>query len=267
MHDLILYTGIFLTVGSFYYFILSKKFDGWAFRHSLKLPIAKKHPAGHVFALANIAVAGFFQSLVFAGLCCYFATPWKSILVDNFRPIQLAYGIFLGLADIVACNMGGLLFMRAWQSIRSRGAKNALAGSQKQVMSGWVNSFKLSFENFPLAVAGPIAFFYILFEELIFRGVVLFAYAGISGIPVFLAILLSTLLFTLAQRPGIPRARDANYPMRSAFIMGLIHNWLMLKVFSIVPLIIAHFVFLLVATLPVKKTGNKLTPNADLLGI
>lgn len=267
MPDLIVYTGIFLAAGCLYYFILARNFGKPVCRQVLKFPIARKHPANHLFSLVNIAVPGFFQSLVFAGLCLYFSIPWKWILLDNFRPIQLVYGVFLGFADIVACNLAGLLLVRALRSFRSAGIKADLHEVQKPATSGWVNSFKLSFENFSLALAGPIAFYYILFEELTFRGVVLFAYDRISGIPAILAIFLSTLLFTLAQRPGIPTLRDAIYPMCSAFTMGMIHCWLMLNTFSIIPLIVAHFVFLLVATIPVKKASNKSTPNADLLGI
>jgi hypothetical protein len=255
-------TVIFIVLGCVYYLFLAKRFDNFFFKLVIGSGIANKHPANHLFALVNIAVAGFFQSLIFAGMLFLFQIPWKNILIDHFKPIHLIYGLFLGFGDFVVCNMAGSLLMRTLKAFGSKKLKDEIGRMSNQGVSGWVNFFKLAFENFSFAIAFPVAFFYICFEELIFRGTILFTFFQIPGIPFWLAILVPALLFTLAQRPGIPSTLNAVYPMCSAFTIGMIHNWLLLKVYSIIPLIIAHMVFLLIATIPAKSKTNR-SPSKD----
>ncbi len=253
---------IFVLTGCLYYFFLAKRFDNFFFKLVVSSGIANKYAANHLFAIVNIAVAGVFQALVFATLLFFFPVPWNTILTGHFKPIQIIYGLFLGIGDFVGCNVVGSLFMRALRTFGSGKLKDEIGKMTNQGVSGWVNFFKLSFENFPIAVAFPVTFFYIIFEELIFRGTVLFTFFQLPGMPFWLAILIAALLFMLAQRPGIPSTLNAVYPMCSALTIGLIHNWLLLKVYSIIPLIIAHMVFLLFATIPVKKITNR-SPAKD----
>lgn len=255
------YIIVFVLIGCFYYFFLTKKFDNFALRQVMNLAIAKKHPANHLFGLVNLLVAGFFQFILFIAMCIIFPIRWKNIVYDNFRIIQLLYGVLLGLADLVVCNIVGSLVLKGLNVAGSKALKVKIEKMSNQGISGWVNSFKLAFENFSFLTVFPTALFYIIIEELIFRGTILFSFYQIPGLSYSMMIILPTILFILAQRPGIPSTINAIYPMSSAFAIGIIHNWLMLKVFSIIPLIIAHFTFLCIAAIPGKRKINELNDN------
>jgi len=258
------YTFIFLATGLVYYQILAKKFDAWFLRLSLKLNLFPGKTVQHVDALVNIVVAGLFQFAVLVVLLFFFPIPLNELFWDNFKPIQLALGLLLGLAHLVSSNLLGTIVLFGLKTLGGSRIKAKIEGANKMSGSGWINSFKMSAEGFGMPLMLTVTLFYITTEEVIFRGIILFSYLQLESLSIGIAITLASTLFILAQRSGMPSLLHAVYPMSSAATMAFIHCYLIVSVHSLIPLIIAHYTYFLFSTIAYSKLGTPAKDNQNI---
>ena len=250
------YTGYFVAFGMTYYYVLAKVFDKWVLHQVLKTRWAQNYPVNQLNSLVNIIVAGIMQFLLLIVLSFMFPIAWKNLLLTHFKPIHILFGLLLGAAEMATANFLVIVMMTSLAFVGSSDIKNRLKGWKEMSYGGWINFFKISRENSNGYIIVLLIIFHIVIEELLFRGIVLQTYFQIEGIPYSVVLILPTLLFVLAQLAGMPSLWHAFFPMCSALVMGFVHNWLLLKVASIIPLIVAHITYFYLSVLLIPKTST-----------
>jgi membrane protease YdiL (CAAX protease family) len=112
--------------------------------------------------------------------------------------------------------------------------------------SGWLRHYLHTIEALSLPVALSIIFGQICCEEIIFRGVLLHYFLLVKP---WVAIISSTVLFMFMQLFHMPTLMSGIFPLIGSMVIGIVNGIFYLKFCNILPLIIAHFSFFVIAVL------------------
>lgn len=159
-------------------------------------------------------------------------------LVSGWSPALLVLAALLGLG---ALGLSAVL-VSAIVGV-SRGSAEWLASGG----GGWVRQFRAVGRVASPAAAVVTVAVYVAGEEIVFRVVLLHVLEGRGSA---VAVALATALFVGVQAVGMPSLRAAFFPVVGAAVVGVVHSLLYLAVPALVPLVVAHAVFLLGATAP-----------------
>ncbi len=112
--------------------------------------------------------------------------------------------------------------------------------------SGWLRHYFHTIDVLSLPLALSIIFAQICCEEIVFRGILLhyFLPAGLCE-----ALMGSTILFMFMQLFHMPNLMSSIFPWIGSMVIGVVNGILYLKQGDLLPLIIAHFTFFIVAVL------------------
>lgn len=209
-----------------------------------RLPQAAHHPLDHVRSIVNLPLFGLAGVLTY-GLVTAAAglSPLRPLGLGGTTPALVALGVALGLVEAATAFLFASTGIMLWSTVRfARLGPAAAIELQTVGRSGWIRVFEHVLRMLPPPLAFALVVLPITAEELLFRalGVTLLRPAG----PV-VAIVVTTLIFTTAQRAGMPSWLTAMPAICSAVLLGVAHAYLYWAVPSVVPLIIAHLVFFL----------------------
>ena len=164
--------------------------------------------------------------------------------VTEFQPMLLVYGVMLGIGDMALstflCNVG----INVADEVAPRGGPAGMSDWLTVARGGWMRYYSRTVDLVPLPLALLSVGLYVGVEELVFRVVVLDYLEPLGAV---VAVIASAALFATVQAFHMPssalgdvsgdRRRRRRHPARRALI----------AVPNVVPLIIAHIVFLVVA--------------------
>ncbi|HMJ97063.1 MAG TPA: CPBP family glutamic-type intramembrane protease [Thermoleophilaceae bacterium] len=230
----------------FYGLVLGRSLDDVRWPTQLVLgrfPGARRYSSGEVEAVVRLGMGGLLQLLFCAGLIAVLDVGLGQIQPAEIQPELVALGMALGIGEAALATFVGYVGMQVGLAVAPgrtpTDADDWLALSR----SGWMRLFFQAAEIAP-AVAVALSFAYIAVEETVFRGVVITVLRDSSAA---LALAASVLLFALTQTFRMPSWHSAMFPVLGAVVVGVVHGLLFLAVPSILPLIVAHFVFFVVA--------------------
>jgi hypothetical protein len=184
----------------------------------------------------KLVAAGLSQILFAASLWVFLGVP-VSTLTSGLAPGILGLALVLGLAELgTASTFGRAASMIA---TRSDGAATRLLSEGQ---GGWMRQFRAVARIGHPYRALLVVVLYVTGEEIVFRVVTLRLLSGVGQLG---AVVVSATLFVAVQVFGMPSLRAAMFPMVGSAVVGLTHAWLFVQVPALVPLILAHTVFLL----------------------
>lgn len=197
--------------------------------------LSRRHSQKDIDDALKLAGAALAQ-LVLAVVLWVLAGPSAEPLLAGWTPSLLVLGGLLGLGSL------GL------SAVLVRAAVGVTVGSTAWLASGgggWVRQFRAVGRVASPAVAVATVVVYVAGEEIVFRVVLLHVLGGWGDL---VAAGLSTALFVGVQVVGMPSLRAAFFPVVGAAVIGVAHAVVYLAVPALVPLVVAHAVFLLGAT-------------------
>lgn len=112
--------------------------------------------------------------------------------------------------------------------------------------AGWLTKHLYSLKVLPWLVSLPLIVCQVGSEEIVFRLVAMDVFQKLG---VWLAVSLSTGLFVIVQLFSMPTFLSALYSVIGATVMGICHGILYYKLPLILPLIVSHVTFFLLAVL------------------
>jgi len=239
--------------------------------HRIRLPflverLGRRHPARHVGAALQLGVAvglqaGFFCLLVVLYTPLDAVTEWVSI-----DPLLLALGVVLGVGEMGLATLLGLFAIMvadAWPRPAGVAARSPATASHwgTTAKGGWMQYYIKAMAILPRPVAVAVVSLYVVFEEGVFRGVLLTAVAPYGA---GLAVLVSAAAFMVVQVFHMPGWRTALFPALGALVVGVVHGELFLETGRLTPLAVAHISYFFSAMWSIRKL--KVTPRMSSLG-
>lgn len=198
--------------------------------------ISARHSQRDVNDALKLVAAGLSQILFAASLWLYVGIPINT-LTSGLAPGIVGIALLLGLAELgTASTLGRVATMIATRS------NKAVARLLSEGQGGWMRQFRaVTRVGHPIG-ALLVVVIYVTGEEVVFRVVTLHLTSGLAEAG---AVVVSTAVFVVVQVFGMPSLRAAMFPMVGSVVVGLIHAWLFLQTSALVPLVVAHSVFLL----------------------
>lgn len=197
--------------------------------------LSRRHSQKDVDDALKLAGAALAQ-LVLAVTLWVAVGPSVEPLVHGWTPALLVLGALLGLGSL---GLSAAL-VRAAVSLTAEPAAWLVSGG-----GGWVRQFRAVGRVTTPGVAVLAVTLYVSGEEIVFRVVLLHVLQPAGDL---VAAVVSTALFVGVQVAGMPSLRAAFFPVVGATVLGVAHAALYLAVPALVPLVVAHAVFLLGAT-------------------
>jgi hypothetical protein len=241
------YAAIVLAVVGFYGLVLNRSLSDVRGPTQLLLrrfPAAKRYSSGEVEAVVRLGLGGILQLLFCAVLIAALGVRLDELQLAALEPALVILGVLLGLGEAALATFAGYTGMQAGMALAPGRAPADADDWLALSRSGWMRLFFQAAEITPSLAVG-LSLMYIAVEETVFRGVVI-TMLGDAG-PAAAALAVSILLFALAQTFRMPTWHSAMFPVLGAIVVGLVHGLLFLAVPSILPLIVAHFTFFVVA--------------------
>jgi hypothetical protein len=208
-----------------------------------RFPAARRYSSGEIDAVVRLGIGGLLQLLFCAGLVAVFGVGLTQLQSADLHAGLVALGVALGIGEAALATFVCYVGMQVALTVAPGETPASADDWMTLSRSGWMRLFFQAAEIAP-ALALGLSLMYIAVEETVFRGVIITVLRDSSPV---LAVAVSTLLFTLAQTFQMPSWHSAMFPVLGAVVVGLIHGVLFLAVPSILPLIVAHFVFFVVA--------------------
>jgi hypothetical protein len=197
--------------------------------------LTARHSQRDVNDALKLVVAGLSQLLFATGLWLIVGAPVGTASA-GLTPAILGIAMMLGLAELGAASTLG----RAATMIATR--SDAMASRLlTEGQGGWMRQFQAVARVGRGGGALPVVVLYVTGEEIVFRVVTLQVLSGLGEV---WAVVASTTLFVGVQIFGMPSARAAVFPMVGSAVVGMTHAWLFLQVPALLPLVLAHSVFL-----------------------
>ncbi len=186
--------------------------------------------------LPLIAVSHFIFC-VFLARCLHVSLFQFSLFKISFYYFILAILLGIGMMGFstLLCQAGIAIF-QLFSPSESKPIESWVALAK----GGWLRHHSHTLQVLPYFLALLFIMLQIASEEMVFRGVFLKYFLSFGKMT---AIILSTALFVLMQKFFMPSRLSAMFPMMGALVMGLVHAFLYTRLFLLMPLIVAHFVF------------------------
>ncbi|WP_454084208.1 CPBP family intramembrane glutamic endopeptidase [Georgenia sp. Marseille-Q6866] len=214
------------------------RFGALARRVAQAASLTERHSEKDVDDALKLAGAALAQ-LVLAVVLWLLVGPSAGPLVSGWSPALLALAALLGIGSL---GLSAVL-VRAVVGVTRGSAETWLASGG----GGWVRQFRAVGRVASPGVAVVTVVAYVAGEEVVFRVVLLHVLEGWGPA---VAVTVATALFVGVQAVGMPSLSAAFFPMVGAAVVGAVHGLLYLAVPALVPLVVAHAVFLLGATAP-----------------
>lgn len=160
--------------------------------------------------------------------------------------VDITVGIFLGIGMMGFSSLLCRAFIEILRHIPHPYFPKEVKNWLIMTRSGWLRHYFHTIEALPFIMSLPIVLGQVFCEELMFRGILIpyFLPAG-----PWVAIIVSTILFMFMQLFHLPSLLSGIFPMVGSLVIGLINSILYAKFFNLLPLVIAHFTFFIVAVL------------------
>jgi membrane protease YdiL (CAAX protease family) len=235
--SLILFFYYYIKLGIFF---IAPKIAAW-------LKITKFYPVEMAKGVVELPLVVIMHIVYILLLLWLLAIPLESLL-SFFSQLGLFvfFGIFLGIGMMsfssLICRAVIELLRYCNKSYFPREVKDWLI----MVRSGWLRHYLHTIDILFLPLALLIVLAQVGCEEIIFRGIFLHYFLPLGP---WIAIMLSTALFMGMQIFHMPSLVSAIFPMIGSMVIGLINGLLYFKVPNLIPLIVAHFTFFVVAVL------------------
>jgi len=157
---------------------------------------------------------------------------------------SIIYGAVLGVGEMYLSSLLCLFAIRLMQTFQYQNAPNNIEGWSVLAKAGWIRHHFHTVNLIPIIPAYLVVLLQLASEEVIFRGVLfnLFLPYGF-----FAAFFISLILFAYMQIFLMPSIKSCIFPVIGAITMGVFHGYLYFKTGELVPLIIAHFSFFIIA--------------------
>lgn len=206
--------------------------------------LARRYPWNTINDVVNLGLAGVLQLICFILLLHVTGVSVGQLIA--FDPILILYGILLGLGEMALSSFGSHIALRVIMQLFPSHGPTELNSWLTLARGGWMRYYLSTVKISPLPVVCFLTLTYVLVEELIFRGVIITYFLSQSR---GLALVISIIFFVAAQILHTPNWRTAMFPVIGALIVGTIHGLLFLAVPNVLPLVVAHFVFFIVAVI------------------
>jgi membrane protease YdiL (CAAX protease family) len=162
----------------------------------------------------------------------------------DIQPALLICGVLLGVGDMglstFLCNVG----IHVANEIAPADGPSRLDQWLVVARGGWMRYYLRTMDLAPLPFALLSILLYVAVEEIVFRGVLINYLQPLGAV---VATVLSALLFAVVQVFHMPGWRAAMFPVIGALVVGVLHGALYIAVPNLIPLILAHLVFLVVS--------------------
>jgi Type II CAAX prenyl endopeptidase Rce1-like len=194
----------------------------------------------------RLSVAATLQ-VVFCVMLLYLSgVRLDALLPTAVRPVRIVYGILLGIGEAAMGSLLGELAMRTAMKVAPGSVPSLARDWLAMLKGGWMSLFIKTAESAPLGLVVSLALLYVAGEEIVFRGVLLNCFLPLGRGVAFLT---SLVLFVTVQVFYMPSWEGALFPVVGALLIGTVHGLLYLAVPDLLPLIVAHLVFLLTVLL------------------
>jgi hypothetical protein len=186
--------------------------------------------------LAAAAVAQLAFALVLAAVAGVGADDF---LGTGVSAAMLAAAIVLGVGELAFTSVVCTVIVEL-SLLRARDTGPTARAWSAARRAGWMSYFLLTVRAAPAPLAAATICLYVGGEEVIFRGILIPAFAGAGAV---IAVGGAAILFAAVQSFGMPGRRASLYPTVGAGVIGLVHGSVFWLVPNIVPLVVAHLAF------------------------
>lgn len=159
---------------------------------------------------------------------------------------MIGLGVALGVAQMGMVSLIVHLFMHCAMVIAPKASPNSIPEWVNLSKGGWMREYHNTIRTLPLYLSVLIVFAYVAVEEILFRASLLIYLQEFGP---FLAILFSTIIFVTVQIFHTPKWTVWIFPVIGALVVGPTNALLFLSNGDVLPLIIAHVVFFLIAVI------------------
>ncbi len=188
-----------------------------------------------------------FHFLFVVTLLCFLAIPTVTQSFDLEKIVfYLLIGIFLGVGMMSFSSLLCRAIIEIFRHIPKSYFPLEIKDWLIMTRSGWLRHYLHTVEVLPLFLSLSIVFFQVFCEEMMFRGILINYFSPTGS---WIAIMSSTILFMFMQLFHMPTLVSGIFPLIGSMVIGLINGMLYLKFFNLLPLVIAHFTFFVVAVL------------------
>lgn len=163
----------------------------------------------------------------------------------TFEPMMLLYGVLLGAGTMATSSLISRGVMETGrmllpQRVVPRDLQDWLILSR----AGWLRHHMHAAQTLPRPIWLLIILLQVGSEELMFRGIFLNFYGSYNH---FVALAMSTMLFVYMQTFLMPSWLSAMFPAIGGLVLGVVHGFLYLEHHSLLPLVVAHVTFFILA--------------------
>jgi membrane protease YdiL (CAAX protease family) len=230
----------------FYYYV-----KGWLFQAAPKIAVSLKMTRRFPFEMARgtvelLMIMIFHISFIFL-LIFLLSIPIQSIQF-SWRGMgrSVPCGILLGIGEMGFASMLSRAMIEVIRYFRPSWAPSQVKDWLVMVRSGWLRHYLHMIDALPLPFSLLIILGQVGCEEIVFRGI-LVPYFSAAG--TLTAVTAAAILFMFMQIFYMPSWLSTIFPLIGAMVIGFIQGAIYLKVPDLVPLIVAHFTFFIVAVL------------------
>lgn len=187
------------------------------------------------------------HTLLAMSLIVFFKIDTNTLFFANLSPRLIFLGILLGIAQMGLSMLVNRALIQTFTHLKHKNLPRDIQDWISASRSGWIRHHLSLLKVLPFYVAIVFTLLQISSEEIIFRGVLFNLYQSHFGFMV--STLLSTLFFSYMQSFLMPSKVSAMFPVVGALIMGVSNCYLMSLIPNIVPLVIGHITFFIIAVL------------------
>lgn len=179
-------------------------------------------------------------------LIYFLGIPWLQLGFSNFKPIEIVYGMLLGLGVMSITTFSCRLIMQLFTSVMPNTVPNEAKSWIILARGGWMRHHAHNLQILPIYLSLIVLMLQIGSEETVFRGVLLNYFLPHGTL---IAITISTTLFVVMQSFQMPSWVSSMFPMVGSIISGIVFSILFVETKSLIPLIIAHITFFMVTVI------------------
>jgi len=206
--------------------------------------LTRRYALSEVNSIVKLGLSGILQFLFCCLLILITGFELKDLVLVGFQPVLILYGILLGIGETALGNFLCYVSVRLIMKLVPDSVPIDLKDWLTMAKAGWMRLYLKTAETAPLYLVLLFTVLYISVEEMIFRGVLINYFLPAGNI---WALGASMFFFMLVQVFHMPSWKSALFPLIGALLVGLLHGLLFLAVPNILPLLIAHFIFFLMA--------------------
>lgn len=246
-----LLAGFFTLVVVLYYYFVKRALFAACRRLAGRLPVARRFRRSEVVGVLELTTAALSHAALVVVLL--FATGLGHAGLGRWPmpwPL-LPLGVAVGVGEFALACFVCRVIIDSSTALPARAGPGAtrsppaeMTGWLATARGGWLRHHLLTIETLPAPLAALPSAIQVSCEETIFRGVMI---GSLRESGMLIALLCSSVLFTAMQIFFMISHRGAVFPVVGAAIMAVVHGMLFWYFPYLLPLVIAHVSFFLVA--------------------